>query len=231
MYKNSVNFDVVNRIIYINRGYPTYLDCKLSEPIWMSFCDQIDDAFAPLIATNRRECRVRTLTILICFGGWIAVVAVWALEIIQLAVWAFGVISMGLLMVFPIGITCLLIRIERIQLERWPDRIRTVCEKASSWSPGIAFQFRYNENRYYMSFIEIMVNEDNRVEMAPPKLNSDRRTISKPPSHQLSNVARQEQKQKQRIGMEIAELEKLNSELPLVGAYLNRKMTTLQGVV
>ena len=43
------------------------------------------------------------------------------------------------------------------------------------------------------------------MEMAPPKLNNDRRTIT-PPSHQLSNVASPEQTQ--RIGMELAELEK-----------------------
>lgn len=78
MYKDCIFFELSDRSLYIDRKHPSYLEGKVSAPVWTTFCDKIDECFHPIIALHRQECLVRSLILGICFGGWLTLSTLWA---------------------------------------------------------------------------------------------------------------------------------------------------------
>ena len=53
-YKDVVFFDVTKERrlnLQIQRRYPSYLESKVSIPVWNTFCDRVDGAYVP-VSTN-----------------------------------------------------------------------------------------------------------------------------------------------------------------------------------
>jgi len=160
MYKERIFFELSNRSVFIDRKQPIYLEGKVSAPVWNTFCDKIDECFNPIIAVHRRECLVRSLIFVICFGGWLTLSALWAVFLMfEMDLWAFGLASLGLLIVVPFGITYLFVRAEERQLWTWPARIQMVCKEVNGWIPGTSFNFIHSDRKYYLSYIQVILGE------------------------------------------------------------------------
>lgn len=165
VYKDCIFFQRSNRLLYIDRRYPTYLENKVSQPVWISFCDKIDACFEPIATLHRQECQLRSLIIAICFTGWIALSALWAVfRLFQLNLWIFGAASFALLLLLPFGTTCFFIQKERRLLKLWPVTVQNICLEVSRWIPGTSFHFVYCDGNSYVSYIEIMLGDYNDSE-------------------------------------------------------------------
>ena len=175
MYKDCIFFELSNRSLYIDRQHPSYLEGKVSAPVWTTFCDKIDECFDPIIALHRQECHVRSLILVICFGGWLTLSTLWAVSrLFEMELWAFGLASLGLL-VAPFGITYLFVRAEARQLCRaWPARIQNVCQEVNGWIPGTSFNFIHSDRIYYLSYIQVVLGEYADSDQDSSILSDDR---------------------------------------------------------
>jgi hypothetical protein len=174
MYKDCIFFQTSNRLLHIDRRYPNYLENKVSQPVWISFCDKIDACFDPIATLYRRECQVRSIIIAISFTGWSALSALWAVfHLFPLHLWIFGVSSFVLLFLLPFGTTLFFIRKERRLLRLWPVSVQNICVEVSRWIPGTSFHFVYCDGNSYVSYIEIMLGDYNDIDITsgdkPPK--------------------------------------------------------------
>lgn len=167
-YKDVVFFDVTKEQrlnLQIQRRYPSYLESKVSIPIWNTFCERVDGAYVPVLEATQYECLIRSIILIACIGGWIAIALLWSVfNLVTMPLWGFGILSFGMLLVIPFGTTYLFfIREEQYELNLWPHRIQSICDDINDWVPEVSFHFIYCQDQFYLSYFEIIVGEHEKV--------------------------------------------------------------------
>jgi hypothetical protein len=158
MIHEKIPFYVHKKKLYLKRIRPRA--SRLTKSQFYDFCDLIDDAYSPVSRQVKIESLMFTLTGILCFLGWGACAFLYLWDGVDVPI---------LFVVIPVSIVlCILLvivvftftRKVKKEVRLWPERIKQICFETSTWIPGTAIRFRYCINKYYKSYIEFIMDEE-----------------------------------------------------------------------